>query len=469
MLKRLLFLIILFSFFSLNAKDIKYIFYFIGDGMGRAQVEGTEYYLSYLESKGNYIGRKKLNMSMLPVQGLASTFSYDSYITDSAAAATALGSGYKTKNGTVALDENLKIKDRTLAEKLRDKGFQIALITSVSIDHATPACFYAHRAKRKDYVNIAKDLATFRPDFLASGGLKKTKAQEILKGGDYLLVNTTKEILNAPKNKKIYLAPKTPASGTSLPYAIDRKEGDLSLKEICRSAIDRLVKKGKFFMMLEGGKIDWACHENDSATVVKEIIDFDNAIACAVEFAKKYPDETLIVVTADHECGACTLGRNLTKYKLFFDVIDKQKVSGEKFTFLSSKILKEKSFKKLDKEAQFKEILKLIKETYSMSINEKDNNKYLTLTPKELSRIKNAFDYVAGYKSVKEKKVLYGVYDPLAITLNDIIAKRLGFAWSSTSHSGVSVGVSAYGSDKFSKHIDNCDIPKIILDLVNKK
>mgnify|MGYP000222963950 FL=1 len=112
------------------------------------------------------------------------------------------------------------------------------------------------------------------------------------------------------------LIQKEGAEPSCLPYAIDRQEGDLTLAEITESAISFLTKgsnKG-FFLMVEGGKIDWACHGNDPATVFEEVVDMDNAIKVAYEFYKKHPKETLIVVTADHETGGLGLGTG--KYEL---------------------------------------------------------------------------------------------------------------------------------------------------------
>ena len=122
------------------------------------------------------------------------------------------------------------------------------------------------------------------------------------------------------------------ADRTSIPYAIDRQKNDLTLQDITRAAIHFLSQKDTdgFFLMVEGGKIDWACHSNDAATAFKEVIDMDNAIKVAYEFYEQHPDETLIIITADHETGGIVLGTG--KYELRTDLLKYQKQSAGAFS-----------------------------------------------------------------------------------------------------------------------------------------
>ena len=127
---------------------------------------------------------------------------------------------------------------------------------------------------------------------------------------------------------------------TAIPYAIDRTKDDLTLADITRSAINFLSKdlsKG-FFLMVEGGKIDWACHSNDAATAFHEVADMDEAVKVAYEFYSQHPDETLIVVTADHETGGFVLGTGA--YKLNLQVLKNQKVSESGFTRILNELRK---------------------------------------------------------------------------------------------------------------------------------
>ena len=170
------------------------------------------------------------------------------------------------------------------------------------------------------YYEIALDLPKANFDFYAGGGfLKPTTTFDnkkapsifpIFEEAGYTVARGYNDYKAKSQNaEKMILIQEEGANPSCLPYAIDRKDNDLTLAQITESAIDFLTKgKNKgFFLMVEGGKIDWACHANDAATVFNEVKDMDNAIKVAYEFYKKHPKETLIVVTADHETGGLTL------------------------------------------------------------------------------------------------------------------------------------------------------------------
>lgn len=108
-----------------------------------------------------------------------------------------------------------------------------------------------------------------------------------------------------------------------MPYALDRKPGDLSLKEVVAAGIEHLYGNKGFFMMAEGGKIDWAAHSNDGKADILEVLDFADAIEVAYQFYLKHPEETLIIVTADHETGGVSLGRE-KGYTLSLKELDPQ-------------------------------------------------------------------------------------------------------------------------------------------------
>ncbi|KKX50567.1 alkaline phosphatase [Sphingobacterium sp. IITKGP-BTPF85] len=141
----------------------KYIFYMIGDGMGLNQVNSTEVYLADLE---NRIGLKPLVFSLFPVATFASTYSLSNGITDSAAGGTALAVGSKTKNGVIGMDSTQTKPLKSIAYAAKEKGLKVGITTSVSIDHATPASFYAHQTSRNKYYEIATDIPKSNFDFL---------------------------------------------------------------------------------------------------------------------------------------------------------------------------------------------------------------------------------------------------------------------------------------------------------------
>ena len=317
-----------------KAQQAKYVFYFIGDGMGLNQVNTTEMYLG--EQQGR-IGTEPLCFASFPVAGMATTFSASNSITDSAAGGTALATGVKTYNGAIGVDAN-KERVMSVAERAKRAGKKVGVTTSVSVDHATPAAFYGHQPDRSMYYEIALQLPEAGFDFYAgSGFLKPARTFDkkdapsiypIIEQAGYTIARGIDEYqAKAGDADKMVLIQKDGTDASSLPYAIDRNEGDLTLAQITESAIDFLSRDNKkgFFLMVEGGKIDWACHSNDPATMVKEVIDMDNAVRVAYEFYKKHPKETLIVITADHETGGLGLGNS--NYTLNLKSLDCQKQS----------------------------------------------------------------------------------------------------------------------------------------------
>ncbi len=198
---------------SLSA-EIKYIFYFIGDGMGTNQVLSAEMYRSAIQ--GEPLGRVQTLMTTFPYSGHASTYSKSNGITDSAAAGTCLATGSKTTNGTLGLDADGN-RLTTIAEELKAQGWGIGIMTTVAIDHATPAAFYAHVKKRSDYYKIGKQLCSSDFDFFGGAGFhhpqgkhddKSTNLYRLAEKSGYTIVrsvadaqqflNPKSEILNTP-------------------------------------------------------------------------------------------------------------------------------------------------------------------------------------------------------------------------------------------------------------------------------
>jgi alkaline phosphatase len=280
----------------------KYIFLFIGDGMGVTHIKATE----------NYFG-EKLSFSEFPCQTLCTTHSADSAVTDSAAAATALSCGVKTNNNMVALDPQGG-QLVSLATLLRNHGYKIGLATSVSIDHATPAPFYAHAIHRNNYNEIARQIAESGFDFFASSGvIDPDGVYGGLVDSDYIIVTSNDyDIINSiPLNRKLFLRQNDRFDQNSLIAAYNLNGDDgWRLEDFVQIGIRRLYNNSLsdgFFFMVEGGMIDWTAHANETFPTIYETKDFSEAIKPAVDFYNLHPDETLIVVTADHETGAASL------------------------------------------------------------------------------------------------------------------------------------------------------------------
>lgn len=301
-----------------ECKPAKYVFLFIGDGMGFSHIALTE---AYNAAKLNKIGSEPLHFTQFPVLGMATTYSASNMITCSSAAATALASGYKTKNNHLGVGPD-SVNVHQISYKLKELGYSIGIMTSVTIDHATPAGFYGHSANRSSYFDISLQLPESGFDFFGGGGFEGAKSKKIENAERKIYEKVENygytvayglEDYKAKKNgaEKMILFQEKPKKDEILPFVIGRSDNDMALKDVVASAIDFIYKpdmKG-FFMMCEGGKIDWSAHNNDVAGTITETIDMDEAVAVAYEFYKQHPDETLIVVTADHETGGLTLGR----------------------------------------------------------------------------------------------------------------------------------------------------------------
>lgn len=442
-----------------QAQQAKYVFYFIGDGMGLNQVNTTEMYLG--EKQGR-IGTEPLCFASFPVAGMATSYSATNSITDSSAGGTALATGVKTYNGAIGVDAN-KERVMSVAERAKRAGKKVGVTTSVSIDHATPAAFYGHQPDRSMYYEIALQLPEAGFDFYAgSGFLKPARTFDkkdapsiypIFEQAGYTIARGLDEYkAKADGAGKMILMQKEGANSSSLPYAIDRREGDLTLAQITESAIDFLSRDNKkgFFLMVEGGKIDWACHSNDPATMVKEVIDMDNAVRVAYEFYKKHPKETLIVITADHETGGLALGNS--NYTLNLKSLDCQKQSTDLLSRALTDLRKSKGNK-----ATWEDVKALLTERMGFWGE-------LTPTWEQEKMLRDEFESSFVRNKVVFEESLYSKTEPLAAVAKKVLSQMSKLGWTTGSHSAEYVPVFAVGagSKLFMGKMDNTDIPKRI-------
>ena len=452
-------LLVIFLVSTVWAQQAKYVFYFIGDGMGVNQVNGAEMYLAEQEGR---IGVKPLLFTTFPAGPMATTFSATNSVTDSSAAGTALATGEKTYNGAVSMDDDKNVLS-TVAERAKKAGRKVGIATSVSVDHATPAAFYAHQPNRSRYYEIALDLPKAGFDFYAgSGFLKPTTTADkkeapnvfpIIEEAGYTIARGLDEYKEkAADAKKMILIQKEGAEPSCLPYAIDHEEGDLTLPEITESAVSFLSKGNKkgFFLMVEGGKIDWACHSNDPVTVFEEVIDLDNAVRVAYEFYKKHPKETLIVVTADHETGGMGLG--IGKYELHLKSLLNQKQSQDLLSKAITDLRKDKAGK-----ASWNEIKDLLTEKMGFW-------KELPLTWEQEKMLRDEYEQSFVKNKVVFEESLYARTEPLAAAARKVMSQIAMVGWTSSSHTAGYVPVFAIGAgaDLFTGKMDNTEIPKRI-------
>lgn len=460
--KRLLFcLLSLFVAVSAFAgARAKYVFYFIGDGMGVNQVNCTETYLAAIEGR---LGTSPLRFADFPVVAFASTCSATNGVTDSAAAGTALASGHKTGNGVLGMSADLSAPVRSIAEQAKAAGVAVGIATSVSVDHATPAAFYAHVGNRSCYHEIGAQLPRSGfdffggSDFLIPGGGNASEEADLYeqcRKNGYAVFRGLQEFQRGKADaEKIVLLEAEGEARESLPYAIDRKSGDMSLADMTRAGIDHLSRtageKG-FFFMLEGGKIDWAAHANDAGTLVREVEDLDRAVRVACEFYEKHPEETLIVVTADHETGGLSLGRG--PYELRLDLLKYQKMSVEAYSRRLSKLLGE------EKTLTWEFVERDLAENWGFGAG-------VEIDERQKARLHRAFDALSD-GAAAGKKTLYAAVDVLADTARAVLAECALVGWQSGGHSAGYVPVFAIGagSELFGGRVDNTVIPEKIAE-----
>jgi len=460
--------VVLFSFIcilvlaSVAQARVKYIFYFIGDGTALPQRIAAEKFQN-----------QKLLMDSLPAAGMTTTYAANRFITGSAAAATALASGVKTNIGMIGITPDGR-RVKTVAEMARDKGMKVGIISSVSIDHATPAGFYAHVKKRSQYYDIEVQLAESNFDFFGGGGLKdptnkkhnsvayEGDAREIIKKAGYRIIRNKDEFLNLKKGdgKVVVINPWLQDSAAE-PYSIDQTTADISLAELTSKAIEMLDNPKGFFIMVEGGKIDWACHANDGVSAIKDVLALDDAVKVAYEFYKKHPKETLIITTGDHETGGMTLGFAGTKYGTYFNILKNQDMSFKRFEHDVVKKLKER------KDITFEDVKPLITTHFGLKFEGDPASDPLVLKPFEVVELVKAFaTSMKGYdKHDPQMYLLYGGYDPLTVTITHILNNKAGMGWTSYKHTAVPVPTTAVGkyAELFNGYYDNTDIAKKIM------
>ena len=462
--RRVLSLLVLLAFTCVMgvAKAPKYVFYFIGDGMGLNQVAATQYYLR--SCKGE-LGVTPLCFTQFPYTGIATSYSASSDVTDSAAGGTALATGHKTYNGAIGLDADAA-PVTSIAEKAHRYGAKVGVATSVTINHATPASFYAHQKSRNDYYEIGTQLSASGFEFFAGGDLAELTnpddptaphLHDVAREAGYAIVRGYDAYEALEGQDKVVLIQKEDMVENTIPYAIDSREGDLTLTQITTAAIDHLYdskhKKG-FFLMVEGGKIDYACHSNDAATALCEVVDFDNAIRVAYEFYNQHPKETLIIITADHETGGFTLGNG--SYALNFGALQSQKVSQAGFSRIVNRM------RHVSKDhVTWEQMQEALKANFCFWDT-------ITLSERDEKALRSEYERsFQGDKNVKMAESLYYRDEPISALAVRILDRIAMVSWPVGSHTAAYVPVFAVGNgaERFCGQMDNTDIPKRIAEV----
>lgn len=457
------FLLCVALFSAAAGENPKYIFLFIGDGMSTPQ-------RMIADEFSRALGQGQLAINTLPMHATTRTCSANSLVTDSAAAATAIACGERTNNGRIGMNADGSKKLVSAAEIARDHGKKVGIVTSVTINHATPAGFYAHRKSRSEYYEIGLDLIASNFDYFGGGGVAKydNKKSPLFTEDIYSLAEKSGYRIAGSRDELLALKPgcgKVLAYGVKdkiLPYAIDRDGTIPSLAEFTAKGIELLQDSPTgFFMMVEGGAIDYCGHSNDAASNLREVLAFDEAVKVALDFASKHPGETLIVVTGDHETGGMTMGFAGTGYALYVDRLIHQTCSVENF---NKKIA---ALKKADPELKFEDVKQLLSDSFGFLFppddvpaaapgkngaeaagNDADKGKKnpMLLASGEVERLKKAF---------ADKK-----HTALGMEAKKIISGKAGVGWTSSSHTALPVLTTSCGakSELFTGFLNNTDI-----------
>lgn len=435
--------------------EANYIFYFIGDGMGMGHVNTTEMYnREVLKSD------EPLLMMTFPVASQVRTYSADCPVTDSAAGGTALSTGHKTRNGMIGENAD-SLAVESIARQLQRADYAIGVATTVAGDDATPSAFYAHAHARYDKYNIADQAITSGYDFFAAPvwrGSKDSQGKENgwtdhMRSQGYNVVIGNQNLTDSHFDSKLLLLSANP-QGDQVGYTLDCVPQALTAEQITSAGLRRLQKANpqQFFLMVEGGNIDWCAHANDGATVIKEVMAFQNAIRVAYDFYLAHPDETLIVITADHDTGGMAFGRRDNEKKGNLRLVDLQKMSKDRFSdYCKSRLADGSSL-------TWEEMKKILSDNFGFFTN-------IALNQPDIDLLRDSFDQTFTRREGVDQKTLYNNFNQFAVIVFDIFNRELGIGWTSNNHTANFVPLYAIGEGAhlFTGSLDNTDVPRLIL------
>ena len=437
---------------------------FIGDGMSTPQrMTANEFSVK--------CGRGNLAMNALPHQATTRTCSADSLVTDSAAAATAIACGEKTLNGSVGVDAK-GARLESVAEVAHKAGKAVGIVTTVTINHATPAGFYGHRKGRGEGYALGLDLLASGFEYFAGGGLDRHDDKsaagwrgdvyDLAKEAGYAFAHGDRAAFDALKpgcGKAWYVVCEGP-----MPYSIDAGawKGVPTLAELTAKGLELLEgDPDGFFMMVEGGKIDWAGHANDAATNLRDVLALDDAVKVALAFQERRPD-TLVIVTGDHETGGMTMGFAATGYAFYMERLAGQRRSADSI----GEYVRER------RPADFAALVPFLSESFGLDFDAKDAGRNpMAVTPAEREEMEKAFAH--DLKLAREGRRDDEAYDAAKVTrlptaVKSVLSHKCGIGWTSGAHTALPVLTTAKGpgAELFGGFIDNTDLAKRMKELV---
>ena len=350
------------------------------------------------------------------------------------------------------MDSTGKRKLESVAYVAKRNGKKVGIVTSVTLNHATPAGFYACRPNRSQYYAIGLDLVNSGFDYFGGGGIRQNNDKQApgYKGDIYKLAAAAGYKVVHDKAGLQALRPgdgKVLAVGATgpLPYSIDGRMDVATLADYTAKGIELLDNPNGFFMMVEGGAIDWCGHANDAAGNLHEVLALDDAVRIALKFAEKHPDETLIIVTGDHETGGMTMGFAGTGYAVYMERLTNQKCSHIVFAE------KVKAARKAKSGFSFEDAQKLLTENFGFKFTGDPKKDPMVVNEKELKALRKGFE---------EKKL------PHAARI--VMAGKAGIGWTSGTHTALPVLTTSQGAgaELVQGFIENTDIARKIKTLL---
>lgn len=452
--KNICFFICLLTALSALA-EANYIFYFIGDGMGMGHVNTTEMY-----NRDVLKSDEQLLMMTFPVASQVRTYSADCPVTDSAAAGTALATGHKTRNGMIGETAD-SVAVESIARQLQRADYAIGVATTVAGDDATPSAFYAHSHSRYNKYEISDQAITSGYDYFAApvwrGQTDKdgnpSSWTERMRDNGYTVVVGSENLDSKSYEGKLLLLSANP-QGDQAGYTLDCVPQALTAEQITEAGLRRLQKANpeQFFLMVEGGNIDWCAHANDGATVIKEVLAFQKAVRVAYDFYLAHPDETLIIITADHDTGGMAFGRRDNEKKGDLRLVDVQKMSKDRFSDYCKSLLADGS------SLSWEKMQKILSDNFGFFST-------INLSEADVELLRDSFDQTFTRREGVDQKTLYNNFNQFAVIVLDIFNRELGIGWTSNNHTANFAPLYAIGegSHLFTGSLDNTDVPRLIL------
>ena len=417
------------------------------------------------EEFADRIGHGELAMNRLPYQVNTRTRSANAVITDSAAAGTAIACGSKTGNCMLGVDKS-GARLKSVAEVARDAGMKVGIITTVTIVHATPAAFYAHNPSRGASYQIALDLIDSDFDYFAGGGVynlyddrndKKYRGNvfELAEKAGYTVIRGDKAAWSALKpGSKSWCV----FGDNGMSFSIDADGSEPTLAELVIKGVELLDNPNGFFIMCEGGKVDYAGHANDAATNLRDVLALDDAVKVALAFQERHPEDTLVITTGDHETGGMSMGFAGIGGKFKVEMLASQRISTEKFSSRIKKMISDRNG-----EVKFDEVRAELKELFGFD----------SLSPDEEKNLRKAFEQ--DVENIRNKLKDTTAHDVqrryvFAQAVKNALNSRAGIGWSSGSHTALPTLTTAKGcnADILVGMTENTDIGERLKKLLAK-